>query len=152
MRTMSPSPGEKTFQQMVMPLVAPIILQNLVNTAVNAADVLMLGYVSQTALSASALANQPFNISGFIFYGVSSGMAVMATQYWGKKDCRTIERVLGLALRVAVGIALLFFTACFFFPRQVMALYTRESDVAAAGVVYMRIVSVTTLFSAVTQM
>lgn len=32
--------------------------QNLINTAVNSADVLMLGFVSQTALSASSLANR----------------------------------------------------------------------------------------------
>ncbi len=152
MRAPVPAGQEKTFRQMITALVVPIILQNLVNTAVNAADIIMLGYVSQTALSASALANQPFNISGFIFYGVSSGMAIMATQYWGQRDCRTIERVLGIALRVAIGIALVFFTACFFFPRQVMSLYTRETDVIEAGVVYMRIVSVTTLFAAVTQM
>ena len=83
---------EKSFYRMIATLVVPIIFQNIINTAVNAADIIMLGYVSQTALSASALANQPFNIVGFIYYGVSSGMAIIATQYWGKKDCRTIER------------------------------------------------------------
>ena len=143
---------EKSFYRMIGTLVIPIIIQNIINTAVNAADIIMLGYVSQTALSASALANQPFNIVGFIYYGVSSGMAIMATQYWGRKDCRTIERVLGIALRIALGFAILFFIAAFFFPRFVMRIYTSETDVINAGVSYMRIISVTMLFSAVTQM
>ncbi len=143
---------EKSFYRMIATLVVPIIFQNIINTAVNAADIIMLGYVSQTALSASALANQPFNIVGFIYYGVSSGMAIIATQYWGKKDCRTIERVLGIALRISLAFALLFFTAAFFFPKFVMRLYTSEMDVIEAGVSYMRVISITMLFSAVTQM
>ena len=132
---------EPTFYQMIIKLVIPIIIQNLVNTAVNAADIIMLGYVNQTALSASALANQPFNIVGFIYYGVSSGMAIIATQYWGKKDTRTIERVLGIALRIALLFACLFFIAAFFFPRTVMLIYTNDLEVIEAGVVYMRIIS-----------
>ena len=144
--------GNQNFYRMVFTLVLPIIIQNLVNTAVNAADIIMLGYVSQTALSASALANQPFNIVGFIYYGVSSGMAIIATQYWGKKDTRTIERVLGIALRIALLFAILFFCAAFFFPRFVMHIYTNDLEVIEAGVVYMRIISVTMLFSAITQM
>ena len=143
---------EKSFYRMIATLVVPIIIQNIINTAVNAADIVMLGYVSQTALSASALANQPFNIVGFIYYGVSSGMAIIATQYWGKKDVRTIERVLGIALRIALAFALFFFTASFFFPRTVMRIYTSEADVIEAGIKYMRIISITMLFSAVTQM
>ena len=34
------------------------MIQNLIGTLVNVADTVMLGYVSQTAMSASSLANQ----------------------------------------------------------------------------------------------
>ena len=37
-------------------LVVPIVIQNLITSAVTMADVMMLGRVSQTALSASSLA------------------------------------------------------------------------------------------------
>ena len=55
---------------MVFAIVLPIMIQNLVNTLVNSVDVIMLSYVDQVSLSASSLANQPYNILSFIFYGI----------------------------------------------------------------------------------
>ena len=71
---------------MVFAIVLPIMIQNLVNTLVNSVDIIMLSYVDQVSLSASSLANQPYNILSFIFYGISSGSAILAAQYWGKRD------------------------------------------------------------------
>ena len=49
---------KRQFRRMVMALVVPMALQNLINVAVNAADVIMLGKVSETALSGASLAGQ----------------------------------------------------------------------------------------------
>lgn len=143
---------QKSFYGMVFSIVLPILIQNLIHTAVNSADVIMLGYVNQTALSASSLANQPFGILSFIFYGVGSGCSILASQYWGKKDLKTIERVLGIALRLALGFAAVFFIAGFFFPTYVMRIYTNEKELIEVGAVYLRIISLTYLMTAVTQM
>ncbi|MEI3474962.1 MAG: MATE family efflux transporter [Blautia faecis] len=50
------------------------MIQNLISTLVNIADTVMLGYVSQTAMSASSLANQYTFILFCLYYG-------MATRY-----------------------------------------------------------------------
>jgi hypothetical protein len=47
-----------TFSQTLFALVLPIALQNLLSTLGSSATVIMLGSVSQTALSAVSLANQ----------------------------------------------------------------------------------------------
>ena len=143
---------QKSFYGMVFTIVLPILIQNLIHTAVNSADVIMLGYVNQTALSASSLANQPFGILSFIFYGVGSGCSILASQYWGKKDLKTIERVLGIALRLSLGFAVVFFIAGFFFSSYVMRIYTNEKELIEVGAVYLRIISLTYLMTAVTQM
>ncbi len=151
---MNDSPGSKnqSFYRMIFTLILPIVIQNLINTAVSSADVFMLGYVDQTSLSASSLANQPFNILSFIFYGIASGSSILASQYWGKHDLKTIEQVLGIALRLALSFAAVFWAAAFFFPKYVMKIYTGDSEIIAVGAVYLRIVSFTYLLSAVTQM
>lgn len=143
---------DKSFYKMVFAIVLPIMIQNMVNTLVNSVDVMMLGYVDQVSLSASSLANQPYNILSFIFYGVSSGSAILAAQYWGKRDLVTIEKILGIALRLALAFALIFAVAAFFFPESVMKLYTNDPKVIAAGIKYLRIISMTYIFSAITQM
>ena len=48
----------KQFLLYALKLAFPIMIQNLISTLVNSADTVMLGYVSQTAMAASSLANQ----------------------------------------------------------------------------------------------
>ncbi len=50
--------NKKDFLKYASTLAFPIMIQNLISTLVNIADTVMLGYVSQTAMSASSLANQ----------------------------------------------------------------------------------------------
>lgn len=45
----------RTFYRTMARLAIPIVLQNLVTTAVSSADVIMLGFVGQDALSAALL-------------------------------------------------------------------------------------------------
>ena len=49
--------NKKDFLKYASKLAFPIMIQNLIGTLVNIADTVMLGYVSQTAMSASSLAN-----------------------------------------------------------------------------------------------
>lgn len=46
------------FYRSLFALVLPIAVQNLISTAVSSADVVMVGYVGQDALSAVSLVNQ----------------------------------------------------------------------------------------------
>lgn len=59
--------SKKDFYKMVISMVIPIALQNLINVGVQAADVLMLGKVSETVLSASSLGGQISYIMTLIF-------------------------------------------------------------------------------------
>ena len=111
-----PPKEKREFYSKAILIALPIIAQNLINTAVNSADVVMLGYVSQEALSASSLANQVQFILTIIFYGLSSGVATLTAQYWGKGDTRTIEKVLAIALRFSLLVGFIFAVAAWFFP------------------------------------
>ena len=53
---------KRAFYKNALWIMLPIALQNLMDTAVNSADVIMLSYVSQNALSASSLAGQVYFI------------------------------------------------------------------------------------------
>ena len=93
---------KKRFYRTVAALVLPIAIQNLINVGVTSADVIMLGKVGETVLSASSLAGQIYFIMTLIFFGLTSGAAVLTAQYWGKGDTRTIEKVLGIAMRIGI--------------------------------------------------
>ena len=140
---------KRQFYKMVFALVLPIALQNLINVGVTAADVIMLGMVGETALSAGSLANQVSFILNLLMFGMSSGAAVLTAQYWGKKDTATIEKVLGISMRLAIVAGLVFMAAALLIPRQLMLIFTQEEEIIAAGIPYLRIVAFSYLLMAV---
>ena len=68
--------NKKDFLKYASKLAFPIMIQNLIGTLVNIADTVMLGYVSQTAMSASSLANQYTFILFCLYYGMATGTSV----------------------------------------------------------------------------
>ena len=111
--------NKKDFLKYASKLAFPIMLQNLIGTLVNIADTVMLGYVSQTAMSASSLANQYTFILFCLYYGMAAGTSVLCSQYWGKGDKKTVERILGLADRISLIISLVFFVISFTMPTTI---------------------------------
>ena len=146
------SPAEKrAFYKNALWIMLPIALQNLMDTAVNSADVIMLSYVSQNALSASSLAGQVYFIMSNLIYGLSSASAVMAAQYWGKGDARTVEKVLAVAVRIALMVSLPFAVAAAACPGAIMRIFTDDTALIAEGVKYLRAVSASYVLGAFAQ-
>ena len=132
---------KRAFYRRALRTTLPIAFQNLLDAAVSSADVIMLSFVSQSALAASSLAGQVAFILGNLIYGLSSGAAVLAAQYFGKGDRRAVEKVLGIALRIALLVSLVFGAAGMFLPAQVMRIFTNDAQLIADGVLYLRAVS-----------
>ncbi len=141
---------KKAFYKLVFVLVLPMALQNLINVGVTSADVIMLGQVGETSLSAASLAGQVQFIMTLIFFGLTSGAAVLTAQYWGKKDIRSIEKILAITMRFAILIAVIFTVAALLFPIPIMKLFTAEEAVLKEGVEYLKIIGLSYIFVAIT--
>lgn len=151
MQTAPVSKNKAGFYKSLIALAFPLLLQNLMNSAVSATDTLMLGFVGQSQLAASSLAgNLQFLVNMFI-YGIGSGSSVLIAQYWGRKDCDTIERTIGIALRFTLIVGLFFSCAALFLPAAVMQIYTTDETLIGYGVQYLRIVGFGYLLNAFTQ-
>ncbi len=131
----------KEFLKIVFGLAFPIALQNLINTAVTTADVVMLGKVGETALSSGSLAGQVQFVMGLMVFGMTSGASVLTAQYWGKKDIRTIEKVFSMTICFALTAGMVFFLAAELFPEQIMHIFSSEQEVIEGGAAYLRIVA-----------
>lgn len=140
--------SKRAFLAMATTIALPIMVQNLISTLVETADTIMLGYVSQDAMSASSLAGNVYTVLWMTLNGLVTGAAVLGSQYWGKKDTDTIERVLGLAVRISMLVALVFFLAAFCFPGILMKAFTTDEAIISEGITYLRIISFSYLFSA----
>ena len=145
------SRSTKQLYKWALQLAIPIMIQNLISTLVGTADTIMLGFVGQNAMAASSLANQYIFVLFCIFYGMATATAVMCAQYWGKGDYKALERIIGLALQVAVIASVFFAVLSFAFPEFIMRLFTDSPETIEMGKQYLRVLSVSFVFMAIAQ-
>lgn len=120
-------------------LALPIALQDLIKFSLALTDNLMVGSISQDALSAVTLANQPFFVFSLLSFGLSSGGGVLAAQYFGKGDKAAISKTVSITLSVGILCACFFGFATLLFPTEVMRVFTNDAHIAALGADYLRI-------------
>ncbi len=131
---------DKNFYKVLFSITMPIAAQNFITFTVSLADSLMLGKVSEIALSGANLANQLFFILMIVTFGVTSAAMVFASQYWGKDDVYSMKRVITIMLRLAAAISLAASVLAICIPETVMNWYSDDPEVIAAGASYLRII------------
>ena len=132
-------------------IAVPVAIQNLMSALVGASDALMLGRLSQNAVAAVSLANEiSFVMSLFLMTAVGA-VGTLTAQYHGKGDRGTEGYLFCSALRYSVGIAAVFFLMAQVVPEKLMLLYTSDPELLGIGAEYLKIVSWSFLFDAVSR-
>lgn len=144
--------GDKAFYIRVLTLALPIALQSLITVGVNMLDTIMVGRLSEEALSATSLANQFINIYHIFCMGLGMGASVLVSRYWGmresepQKALEALKKTVCIVVRLTLGLALLFAIVTFAMPGAVMRTYTPEESIITLGVTYFRYSIVTYFF------
>ncbi len=73
-------------RQALQNLIIPMFLEQLLVAFVGIADVFIIGFVSEAAVSGVSLVNSFNSIFLYLFIALASGGAVVISQYIGKKD------------------------------------------------------------------
>ena len=143
---------EPGFYRQVTGLAAPIVLQNLITSALGMADTFMVGLLGVVPMAALTLANIPlFAVQMFIF-GVQSGASVLFSQYWGKQDIEAIGRVLGVALWVVLLVSSLFAAVLLICPVAFLSLFGNDPEVIGLAARYGSIAGLSYVCNAFTMM
>lgn len=137
---------KRIFYRKLWGLVLPITIQNLMTALVSASDAFMLGFVSQTSLSAVSLATQVQFVHNLFMLALTIGATTLAAQYWGKGDTDSVEEILAVVLKVSMAVSFVFFAAAMFLPGNLMRIFTDDPQLIRAGIPYLRIVSSSYLF------
>lgn len=142
---------DKTLYRRLFSVVTPIALQFLMSSLVSASDAFMLGFLDQDSLSSSSLAGQIAFVYSLFFGAFVFGCNVLAAQYWGKGDHRTVEDVLAVTMRYSLLVGLVFTVGAAVFPEQIMSVFTSDSKLIRAGGIYLRTVSASYVLTGFTQ-
>ncbi len=143
--------ARKGFYRQLFTLLTPIVVQNLITSSVSLADVVMLGRVDQTVLSASSLAGQVQFLLNIVFFGLASALTILSSQYWGKGDRLSVSRIFGIGLLISLGVSLLAAGMALFNPRTLISIWTNDEALAEAGATYLRYVGLSYLFAGIAE-
>ena len=132
---------KRAFYKSALKITLPIAFQNFMDACVNSADVIMLMLVGLTEQAAASLAGQVAFVLNMLLFGMSSGASVLAAQYWGLKDKRSIERVMALALKISISIGFVVTMLTLTVPSGIMRIFTNDEGMITAGAKYLRTIS-----------
>lgn len=142
--------NDKNFIRKTIAITLPIALQNLLNNVLNLIDTLMIGKLGEAEIAGVGLSNKVFFVFTLLIFGVCSGSAILASQYWGKREVSNIKRVFRLELILSVIGSLIFMIPAILFPNQVMRIFTPDPNMIAVGANYLRIVAISYPIAAIT--
>ncbi len=137
------------FYKGVWKLSLPMILQNLITFSLGLIDTFMVSQLGQEEMAAVTTANVPVFLLLSVVFGIQSGLGILVSQYWGKKDMRSISRALGVACFLGMGITLVLALVFFFWPVEVMDLLSNRHDLSVLGAPYLRVIGFSYVFNMV---
>lgn len=137
--------SDKAFYKTFIIMTLTMAGQNLIAFGVNLADSVMMGAYSETALSGVGICNNIQFFLNMAASGISSGMAVIASQYWGKKETKPIHKVSAVAMWLGIIFSALIFVFASFAPETLIRLFTDKEAVIEQSVLYLDIIKHTYL-------
>lgn len=143
---------DKKFYKTIMTIAIPIALQNFISFMVNLLDTLMLGQLGETILSGANLAGQMFFIMTVTIMGISEGSNVLISQFYGKKDIKSIHKIYAISYRLTFLVGVIAFLIAYFLPEFFMSIYSNDADVIIEGAKYLKIMSISYIPYALTAM
>ncbi len=132
---------DRQFYKTFLNIAWPIAFQNLIGSALNLIDTLMIGGLGEASVAAVGIANRLFFFFMVSVFGIYSGCGIFSAQFWGKKDLLNLHRMLGIMISLALPFALVFGALAFFFPESYMFLFQRDAAVIDLGASYLRIIA-----------
>ena len=137
---------DKSFYKTLVTLAIPIALQNAVTFAVGLADNVMIGTLGDSAISGVYVGSQLQTLLQMFIGGIEGAILILAAQYWGKRDTKSIRRIAAIGVRFALLIGLVITVTAFLLPSQIVSLFTSDASVIESGTVYVRVVSLSYIF------
>lgn len=130
----------KEFYKTFLAIGIPLMIQQLVSSSLNFIDNLMIGRLGTDYIASVGFANSVYRILDLVIFGICSGMGVFIAQYYGKRNFELIRKILGLMVRCAFSVAILFALVAYFKADFIIGIFSKDSEVLRIGTSYLRTV------------
>ncbi len=120
-------------------LMLPIMMQQLLLVVVNTVDSLMMGQLSETAMTAVSQSAQIFYIFTVMSNGIAGTCVILVAQYWGKRDNDSIKTIISFSLKLGMLFSAVIFALIELMPTVIFRIFSNDPTVIEMGIRYIRI-------------
>ena len=132
---------KRKFYSLTVRTVLPLMLQSILNSSVNFFDQVMVGKLGVSQIAAVGAANKIYSLFYLILYGTCCACVMFISQYWGRREIDGVRKIMGMTFTVTIPLGVFVTMGTCFFPRQCMALFTKDVAVIHYGTGYLRALS-----------
>jgi putative MATE family efflux protein len=130
-----------TVRRLVFSLAGPSIIDNLLVTLVQMADMIMVGRLGADAIAAVGLSNQPMFFALASFMALNVGTTALVARQVGAREYEDANASARQSLVLCALLGLVIGICGIFFAPQILAFMGAEEDAMARGVPYMMIIT-----------
>jgi putative MATE family efflux protein len=130
--------GDRVFYREVMIIAIPIMLQQLIATMMGFVDNVMVGQLSAEVLASVTVANKFYMIIQSILFGITGGICIFISQYFGARDHEKCQGLFILNMICALSVAGIATMIVFLFPRQLLGLFLTKASTIEYGLDYLK--------------
>jgi putative MATE family efflux protein len=135
--------GTKDFYKQVLLIILPIIAHTFITTLSQLVDNIMVGSISEVAISSVYITNQIFFVIQFIFFGISGASEIYISQFLGSKDDEGVNKFFNISILTSIIIGILLFIFININAYALVATFDTNPQVLYYGVQYLRLISFT---------
>ncbi len=143
--------SRRTFLISFLGMAVPVIFQALAGTILGVIDSVMVGSISEIAISGVTVANKTYVLYDLIVFGMSSGIGIFLAQYYGANEQKKCRSTFWFGVELACGMGLVFLLLLYLMPTKLIQIYIDDIHIMEIGVCYLKIVKYSYLPEAISR-
>ncbi len=140
---------DRQFLKKLWQLALPVSIQSLLFSLLGLVDILMVGQLGEAEVAAVGLGNRVFFFNLLIIFGVTGGVSVLASQFFGSGNMAGVRRCLVLAILTSLAVSAPFALWYTLAPESVIGLGTSDQRLLELGSAYLLITGCSIIFTAI---
>lgn len=141
--------SKKKFYENFISIGLPLVVQQFLNSSLNFLDNIMMGKLGAQYIAGVGFANNIYKIQDICLFGICGGVGVFISQYYGKKDFKTIKRLIGVMMFGAVTLSLFILIVSQVFTKEIIHLFSKDTESIKIGISYLKLSSYSYILSAI---
>jgi putative MATE family efflux protein len=130
--------GDKNFYFKTLRVALPISLQVLLGSGMAMVDTMMVSRIGM--VTAVGNAGQMVTLSQGISFGIVSGIAMFASQFFGAKNEKNLKKVFGLSLILGLITSIIWVIIAYLFGDKILYFYLPDKEVLVYSLQYLKVV------------